>query len=204
MLLLPVITNGPVTVYLRDLTPATSSWLDPSLGVGSTFADTAGGVSITPVWVNGTTAGENIAMAGSCARAAPSVSVSPAQQAAAAGAALTYTVSVRDNDTNCAASTFALSVSAPPGWAATLGGGTLSVAAGVTGAVALRLTSPSSAAPATYAATIIAAGALSGSASASYVVTPPSAGGGSGSFTDGFGRPDAPHWTMAGCPRPEH
>jgi len=180
-------------VSLLDMTPATASWQDPALAVGGTFADAAGGVSITPVWVNGTTAGVNITMGTGCARKAPSLSVTPAQQTAGAGTALSYTVSVRNNDTGCGTSSYTLSANAPVGWAGGLTGGTMSLAAGGTGTATLQLTSPASAAPAAYAATIVAAGAtLSTTASASYVVSAPSPTGSAGAFVDGFDRPDAP------------
>ena len=37
--------GGPNGVYLLDMTPATSSWSDPALPVGSTFEDTGGQAS---------------------------------------------------------------------------------------------------------------------------------------------------------------
>ena len=44
--------GGPNGVYLLDMTPATSSWSDPALPVGTTFQDAAGKVSITPTGLN--------------------------------------------------------------------------------------------------------------------------------------------------------
>jgi hypothetical protein len=185
-------------VYLLDMTPATSSWQDPALTVGNTFAYTAGGVSITPVWIDGTTAGVNVTVGTACVRRIPSTSVAPVQQAGAAGTPLAYTVSVRNNDTGCGTSSFTLSVTAPSGWSATLAGGSMSLGQGATGTTTLQLISPATAAPAAYAAVVVAAGAtLSSSASAGYVANPPIVGGGGGvgapgTFSDSFDRLDSP------------
>ena len=78
--------GGPNGVYLLDMTPATTSWSDPALPVGTTFQDMAGKVSITPTGVNATNATVNVTVAGaSCVRLAPTVTITPAQQQGAAG-----------------------------------------------------------------------------------------------------------------------
>ena len=84
----------------------------PALTVGNTFAYTAGGVSITPVWIDGTTAGVNVTVGTACVRRIRPP-VAPVQQAGAAGTPLAYTVSVRNNDTGCGTSGFTLSVTRP-------------------------------------------------------------------------------------------
>jgi hypothetical protein len=187
------LANG---VYLLDMTPATASWTDPALTVGSTFTDAAGRVSITPVWANGTNAGVNVNVGAGCVRKLPAVSVTPAQQTGGGGTPLTYSVSVRNNDTNCGTSTFNLSVVAPSGWATAIAGVPMVLGQGGTATATLQLTSSATAAPTTYSATITASGpTLSSTATASYVVTPPVSGGGGGgapgSFADSFDRPDS-------------
>ncbi len=176
-------------VYLLDMTPVTAAWTDPALTVGNVFVDTAGGVSIAPEWVNGTSAGVSVTITGACVRNAPGVSVAPAQQSGGAGTPLTYTVSVRNTDTNCGTSSFSLSATAPSGWSAAFGGGTILLGEGATGTSTLQLTSAAAAAPGAYTATVVAAGpTLPSSAPAGYVVAP---AGGAGGFADGFDRSDA-------------
>jgi len=180
-------------VYLLDMTPATSSWTDPALDVGATFSDPDGGVTITPVWVDGTTAGVNVTIAAICTRANPAVTMTPAQQQGTAGTPLTYTVSVTSRDANCGTTTFSLQAATPTGWSAALGATSLALADGATTSTTLTVTPPATAAAATYSLTATATGpTLAMSASASYVVTaPPPPAGATGLFTDSFNRADA-------------
>jgi len=179
-------------IYLLDMTPATASWVDPALDVGNTFSDTAGGVSITPVWVNGTTAGVNVTVvSAACVRTNPTVTLTPAQQQGAAGTPLTYTVSVGSNDTGCGTSSIALQATAPSGWSATFGAASLTLGDGATGSTTLSVNPPIATLAGTYTLTIMASDqGFSTSASASYVVMAPS--GATGTFTDSFDRPDSP------------
>lgn len=186
--------GGRDGVFLLDMTPATSAWTDPALIVGATFQDVAGGVTITPVWVNGTTAGINVTVAGGgsgCGHAAPTVTVTPGQQQGPPGATLAYTVSVRNNGTGCGTSVFDLQAALPPAWTGTFGSPSLTIAENATGSTVLQVTSTATAAAGTYALTVATSEAgLSGSIDASYTII--AAGGGSpGSFVDSFDRPDA-------------
>src|SRR5262245_9820492 len=82
-------------IYLLDMTPATASWSDPALGVGLSFVDPAGGITIAPQWADGTTAGVSITLGPSaCVRRNPSIAISPAQQQGAPSVAVTYALSV--------------------------------------------------------------------------------------------------------------
>jgi hypothetical protein len=180
-------------VYLLDMTPSTSSWMDPALGVGSTFSDVAGGVTITPVWVDGTTAGVNVSIAAPCTSANPTVTMTPSQQQGAPGTPLTYTVSVTNNDTGCGTLPFALQATAPAGWSAALGATTMALADGASTSTTLTVTPPASATAATYPLSIgVSSQGLSASASASYTVVVVATPTLNGSFTDSFDRPDAP------------
>ena len=148
----------PNGVYLLDMTPATTSWSDPALTIGTTFQDAAGQVSITPTGLNGTNATVSVTAGGaSCVRLAPTV---------------TYTVSVQNNGTGCGASVFALQATLPPGWTAGLGSSSLTLAEGATGSTSLQVTSSATAAVGTYALSLSTSeSGLSGSAGASYTVT---------------------------------
>ncbi len=162
-------------IFLLDMTPATASWSDPALGVNQSFVDVAGGVTISPQWTDGTNAGVSITLGpAACVRQNPSIVISPAQQQGAASVAVAYALSVTNNDTGCAASTFAQTVTVPSGWTATFGSGSLSIGSGASVSTTLMATAPASVAPGSYA--IVArlsnasAPAYAGSGSATYVV----------------------------------
>jgi hypothetical protein len=162
-------------IYLLDMTPATSSWADPALGVNQSFVDEAGGITISPQWTDGTNAGVNITLGPSaCVRQNPSIVMSPAQQQGAASVAVIYALSVTNHDTGCAASTFAQSVTVPSGWTATFGSGPLSIGSGASASTTLSATAPASVLPGSYAIvprmSNASAPAYAGSGSATYVV----------------------------------
>jgi hypothetical protein len=178
-------------VYLLDMTPATSSWSDPALPVGTTFQNTAANVSITPTGVSATNATINVTVGGTpCVRLAPTVTITPAQQQGPPGTTATYTVSVQNNGTGCGASVFALQATVPSGWTAGLGSSSLTLAEGATGSTSLQVTSTATAGTGPYGLSLSTSeSGLSGSAGASYTVMAVAAGGGGG-FTDGFDRAD--------------
>ena len=185
--------GGRNGVYLLDMTPATSSWTDPALTVGTTFQDAAGNVSITPTGASATNATVSITVGGAaCVRLAPTVTITPAQQQGPAGTTVTYTVSVQNNGTGCGASVFALQATVPTGWTAGLGASSLTLAEGATGSTSLQVTSSASAGAGSYSLSLSTSeSGLVGSAGATYTVAPVAAGGGGG-FTDGFDRADDP------------
>ncbi len=192
-------------IYLLDMTPNTSSWMDPALQVNTSFGDGAAGISITPLWTNGTDAGVSVNVGGSsCTRTSPAVAVSPALKAGSAGTRVSYNVSITNRDSgNCAATTISTQATKPTGWAAAFTTASLSLAPGATATTTLDVTSSSSAPPGDYNIGISAATAsASSSTTATYEVTPAGGGGASGGFTDSFDRPDASSlgnaWTAVG------
>ncbi|HEV2729086.1 MAG TPA: hypothetical protein VGV15_03560 [Terriglobales bacterium] len=91
-----------------DMTPATptlTGWFDPSLVVGQSFQDSTAGVTITPTAVSSSGATLQINLNGSaCTAASPTVSVSPSQsQSVTAGTPVSFTVSIKDNDSSSCA-----------------------------------------------------------------------------------------------------
>jgi hypothetical protein len=185
--------GDPNGVYLLDMTPATSSWSDPALTVGTTFQDVAGNVSITATGVTGTNATVSVTVGGAaCVRVAPTVTITPALQQGPPGTTVTYTVSVQNNGTGCGASVFPLQATVPSGWTAALGASSLTLAEGATGSTSLQVTSSATAGAGPYGLSLSTSeSGLFGSAAASYTVMQVAAGGGGG-FTDGFDRADAP------------
>jgi hypothetical protein len=186
----------PDKIYVLDMTPAADNWYDPGLPLNSVFTD-ASGISISPVWANGTGVGVNVTVGagtGNCVRNAPTVQMSPAQQKGDAGATLSYTVSVTNNDVGCTASTFAQTAAIPSGWTAVFDAATLSISAGNTASTTIDVTSAAYAQAANYGfqsfSTNNAAQSYSSSTTASYVVM---ASGNTGeTFSDGFDRADSP------------
>ena len=180
-------------VYLLDMTPATSSWSDPALDLSQSYSDSSAGLTIAPLWVNATNAGVSITVGtSSCVRQNPTVAVAPAQQQGAPGVAVTYTVSVTNNDTGCGSSTFTQQAAIPAGWAGTFGSTALTVAGAATVSTTLSVTPPTSVSAGNYAIAPTAQNAAvpsyaaSGTAMYAIASTP-----GAGTFTDDFNRPDS-------------
>jgi hypothetical protein len=216
----PLSTNGNVVngvvvhywtgqldgVYLLDMTPATASWNDPALGLSATFSDPVRGITITPAWVGGATAGVNVTVGGACVRNNPSVSVAPAQQQGEAGSMLTFTVTVRNNDTGCGTSVFTTQPSLPAGWSGVIAATSLTMAPGSTTQLSLQVTSAPGAVEGPYPIPVSATNAafpgFTATASATYSVLAPAGGGGgggggeiavggaAGTLADDFNRPD--------------
>lgn len=168
--------NGGNTNALLDMTPETYDLYtrDPALPVGRSFSDPDAGVTITTLWVNGTSAGISVSLGlSSCAHAIPTVALSPSSQSAQAGISATYTFAVTNNDTtSCSASTFSLQAAAPTGWTATLAASTLTLSPGASASATLTVTSPATATAGSYSINATAAnGTYTGSVAATYTVT---------------------------------
>ena len=162
---------------LLDMTPATSSWSDPALVVGQSFYDANAGVTIAPTWADSASAAVGVTFGGlACVPANPTVALSPSQsQWVKAGTAVTYTVSVSNNDNGgCTASSFNLQATGPTGWTAAFAASTLTLSPGTSASTTLTITSPASATDGFYTigvtATNSGAPAYAASASVTYVV----------------------------------
>ena len=200
----PNVTNGVLVhlwrgesaggIYLLDMTPTTPDLGRPALGVGDVFSDSVSGITIATMWAD-ETAGVKVTMGGTCVRAAPTVTVSPAQQQGGSGTKVSYLLSVKNNDSGCPTPSYVVQAVAPQGWttsavplaAAATAGATatpVSITMGVTSAAAATAGSY------TVSANIFDAAAPTYSAVArvTYQVTSPGSGGG---FVDEFNRPDS-------------
>jgi hypothetical protein len=90
-----------------------------------------------------------------CGSAAPTLTLSPANQSAVAGTALSYELAVVNNDAaSCAASTFGLGGTVPSGWSGSIAPAGLTIAAGASGRATLTVASPTSATSAIYEADV--------------------------------------------------
>jgi gametolysin peptidase M11/alpha-galactosidase-like protein len=137
--------------FLLDLTPATSSWYDPALGVGQSFQDVDNGVTITLMSADNT--GATIAVsygAPTCVPANPTVALLSQNATAQPGATVTYTVSVTNRDAACGTSTFNLQSVAPDGWTVSSNVSSLNIASGSTASASLQVTSSIAATSGSY------------------------------------------------------
>ena len=185
----------PDGMFLLDMTPATTSWLDPALGVAQTFGDPSSGISITPVWVSTTDAGVSVGLSGSaaCVRANPTIAAVPAAAQGPPGSRLTYAVSVTNHDSSaCPASTFAFLATPPAGWSAAFAAGSLTIAPGSTSSSALDVTSPVTAPAGSTAIAASTRDAADSARAAATAVTYTVADVAGGTVTDEFDRADAP------------
>lgn len=171
-------SNGDSS-YLLDMTPASalqnwSDWSDPALVVGQSFYDPDSGLTIAPVSVSNMGAVVSVTFAApACVHANPSLTISPSQsKAVLAGTAVTYTVSVMNNDpSTCAVSSFALRATPPSGWAAAFASSTLMLNPGMRTSTTLRVTSPTTASRGTYSFGVSAANAAAATFTASSTAT---------------------------------
>lgn len=160
--------------HLLDFTPA-DGWSQVALAAGQSWQDPFSDLSLTVVAATAT--GLTVSVTYLCSQANPTVTFSPAAATVSPGGSVTFTVSVKNNDSpGCGAGTFNLSSSLPSGWASQVNPSSLNVSPGATGTATLSKTAPSSAAPGTYGVNATATkGAYSGAASATITVQPPPA-----------------------------
>jgi hypothetical protein len=129
--------------YQIDFDPSTPTF-DGVLDPGQAFSDAAAGVTITADAADANGATVTITVTGpACAPAAPTITMSPGTMvSAAAGAGVSYTLTVRNNDSStCAASTFGLSSLVPSGWTGTFGVAAVSLNPGASSNTSMMVTS---------------------------------------------------------------
>ena len=141
--------------YLPNFTPSDTTGWSPALAVGKTWTDPYTNLSLAVL--SATSSGLTISVnygAVPCSHANPTVTMSPANPSASAGSAVSYTVSIANNDTSgCSASTFNLASSQPSGWSGSLSAGSLSLNPGQTGSVTLTEAVPAGTSPGTFSVT---------------------------------------------------
>jgi len=165
---------------ILDMTPTSpATFYDPALVAGQSYQDSTAGITITPVSI-GTNASLQVTLAGpACTPANPTVSVSPSQsQYVTSGTAVSFTVTVRDNDSSvCAPATFNLTDVLASGWVGSWNSSALSLSPGSSASATLTVTSPTGAADGFYNVAVSASNSAttsySGSASSTYVISTP-------------------------------
>lgn len=172
---LPAGYQNTLSIHRSGSTLPTRTYLLQNLAVGQSFTDSVNGIQITHQGLAGSVSTVAVNFTGStCQRNAPTVGVSPASQTGAPGVRLSYSISVRNNNTAaCGGSAFNLAQTLPAGFTGTLSTGSLTLAAGASSSVSWQVTSPTTAAEATHTLTASASeSAVANSASqhASYIV----------------------------------
>lgn len=121
----------------------TKTYLLNVLASGQSFNDPTNGITITNQGVSNSIAGVAVTMtAGTCARSAPSVSLTPPSQSAGAGNTINYAMKVQNNNTPaCGTSTFNLSQAVPTGFIGALSAASMELGAGASGSVNWAVTS---------------------------------------------------------------
>jgi hypothetical protein len=155
--------------YLLDMTPATTSWSDPALVAGASYVDPVRGVTIKSLSAGSTSSTLSVTMpAAACTHIAPSITLTPsATQWISAGATVTYTATVKNNDgCGCSASAFDLTGVVPAGWSASATR-TAGINPGASGSGTLLMTSSAAASAAFYSVAVKAANAAAPTAAAS-------------------------------------
>ncbi len=138
--------------YLLDMTPATTSWTDAALAPGQSFTDPIRGLTIAPSSVGASGATVNVTFPpAACTRSAPTVSLTPSATVwSAAGATVSYSATIMNNDScGCASSAFTLGATPPSGWSAT-SATTAAIAPGTSTTAALSVVIPAGAAGGFY------------------------------------------------------
>ena len=171
-------SKGSLT-NLYNANPA-SAFSSAALGVGGTFIDSAKKVTFKVISADDTKAVVEVLFnstgtPGTCTRNNPTYTVTPTTSSSAAGGAITYTISVKNNDTSgCAASTFDITSSIPTGFTQNKATASLTIAAGITTTTTFTITSNTTATAGNYPLSFTIKNATSGAQqilSATYTVT---------------------------------
>lgn len=138
--------NDGDTSDLLDMTPNSQyfDWDDPALVMGDSFYDPTTGLIISTESTNSNAASVSISFGPqTCVQVNPMLAISPAESVwLEPGIPFTYSVTLTNNDSNCAASTYDLSVSFPSAWTASFADPSLVLDSGVSSSTTLTVTSP--------------------------------------------------------------
>ncbi len=155
---------------LLNMAPSLNNFYYSALDAGQTFIDPDAGVTMQTLSADTTGATVSVTFGTpTCQHFNPTISISPDQsQTVAAGTTVTYTVSVLNNDNaGCSATTFNLTDAIPPGWSASYGSNSLTLAYGTSGSSPIQVTSPNNASTGTYTFTVTATNSVVPSLNAS-------------------------------------
>jgi hypothetical protein len=161
---LPLAYVNTVSIHHATGTASSHTYFLGSLTVGQTYTDAVNGITITNQGISGNIAQVAVNFSGAtCAYSAPTVAVSPASQESFPGGSLSYTVSVKNNNSvACGTTAFSLSQVLPAGFTGSLPS-SISVAAGSTASVTWTATAGTLVASGSYSMDVTASDANAGS-----------------------------------------
>jgi len=150
--------QGRVSVHrYRGDSSSTKTTLFSPLNDGQSFSDALLGLQVTMVAHSDTAATVRVDFASSCVPLPMTLSVTPADQTAGAGAALRYDVSIANGDgSGCAASTISLSGTVMSGWTVDVVPSTVTLAPGGRASATVTAVSPASAYQRSYDVWVVA------------------------------------------------
>ncbi|MGM9488441.1 Ig-like domain-containing protein [Ideonella sp. YS5] len=153
-----------ISIHRSTGTLPARTYLLQNLAVGQSFVDETNGITITNQGVAGGVATVNISKGGqTCNRVAPMVEVTPASQTAGPGSALSYSVTVTNqNSAACGNSVFNLAQTLPADFTGTFGVNALIVGAGARATTDWTVRSAATVPDATYTLTASATDSGSG------------------------------------------
>lgn len=152
---------------LLDFTPSTDSWTDPALPAGASWIDPYSNLKLTvpSAFAAGLTLNVEYGPP-PCVPALPEVSLAPFNPGVEQGTSVSYTVTVRNNDSpGCASSAFTFT-SEPAGWPTEFQPASLLLAPGQAANTVMTKSVPMATVPGTYQ---VSATAIAGSRSATAV-----------------------------------
>jgi hypothetical protein len=140
------------------------TYLIASISAGSSYTSTVDGITVNVVSTSPNSATLAIQLSTStlpCLRQNPSVAIAPLGQWGNAGESLTYTLTVKNNDTqSCGQSTFSVNSTLPANFVQTPSSLTLNLAPGQENSLPITITSPTNAVASTYAFTEVVTNTL--------------------------------------------
>ena len=162
----PGVTLAPgqtVSITMTKTVPPSAA--PGTYGVNITAQSSSGSVSATA----------NITILSACTQAAPALSLSPSNPSAQPGATVSWSLSIRNNDSSsCSSRSFSLSSSQPTGWGTTFSSQSLTLAPGQSATVTMTKSVPGSTPSGTYTVNATAQSSQSStSATASVTVQAP-------------------------------
>jgi|GEM_PF-2390301 len=144
--------QNQVSVHRGSSSMSKYTYLLGVVGAGGTFTDATNGYSFTVNSIGSTSATVSVTTAAApCARATPSVTMTPLSQSAAPGNSVSYQVTVtNNNNSGCGTTSFGFNNSIPSGWSSSDSPGTVSLSSGTSGSTIWTVTSASNAAAQSY------------------------------------------------------
>lgn len=166
---MPALYQNMVNIHRYRGSGISFTYFLQALAAGSSFNDTTNGISVLVNSINGNTA--NVTIGAQCSTNVPTLSVTPNEIGGAPGDTVSYSATLRNNDSsNCGSSNYSFSASAPTGFSTGFSIPSAMLSPGQSISSTLSVTAPTSGANDSNTINVTASGG-SGSASDSVLFT---------------------------------